>query len=236
MKKSKFINRLLPDLLDLLLPNTCCCCGRALHRWEKEICNYCLTEIPLTYYEDDPVNLVAQVFWGRVYLEQAISWFFFHKGSRYQGAIHKLKYQNRPEIGISLGEEFGYQLIRGKAFVIPEVLIPVPLHPGKEKKRGYNQSEKIADGLSKALKIPVLPDILFKKENTSTQTDKSRFDRYLNVADSFTIDKGDIIENKHIFLIDDVLTTGATLEACASKLLEIPGVRVSAGTLAWARD
>ena len=236
MKKIKLINNLLPDLLDLVLPRTCCCCNRALRRWENEICNYCLTELPVTRFENDSDNLVAKVFWGRVYLEQAVSWFFFLKGSRYQEAIHRLKYQNRPEIGVALGEEFGYQLLRSKIFQIPELIVPVPLHPRKHKKRGYNQSEKIAEGLSLALGIPVASDILYKKDSTSTQTDKSRFDRFLNVSGSFGLLNEQIIENKHVFLVDDVLTTGATLEACASILLELTGVKVSAGTLAWAMD
>jgi len=192
--------------------------------------------MPLTYFEEDVDNLVAQVFWGRVYLEQAVSWFYFSKGSKYQSAIHKLKYQGRNDIAVYLGQEFGYQLGRATSFQIPDVLIPVPLHPKKMKKRGYNQSEEIAKGLSEALNIPLLSKVLLKSDNTKTQTNLSRFDRYLNVSESFTLNYIELIENKHIFLIDDVLTTGATLEACASKLLEIEGVKVSAGTLAWARD
>jgi len=234
--KNIFPKRLLTDLLDLLLPRICCCCRRALRRWEEEICNYCLIEIPVTHFEDDPENLVAQVFWGRVYLEQAMSWFFFHKNSRYQKAIHQLKYQDRPGIGKTLGKEFGYQLSGSDIFILPDLLIPVPLYSKKMKKRGYNQSEKIAEGLSEALGIPLETEVLIKTEDTSSQTNKSRFDRYLNVVDSFKVENLEVIKNKHIFLIDDVLTTGATLEACATKLLEIPGVRVSIGTLAWARD
>jgi len=180
--------------------------------------------------------MLAQVFWGRVYLEQAISWFYFHKESRYQKAIHQLKYQDRPAIGIALGKEFGYQLSHSDKFVLPDILIPVPLHLKKKKKRGYNQSEKIAAGLSEALGIPVYSNVLIKSENTSTQTNKNRFDRFLNVVNSFSVENHEIIENQHIFLIDDVLTTGATLEACAIKLLHFHGVRISVGTLAWARD
>ncbi len=236
MKYNKLLKRFLPDILDLLLPETCCCCHRALRRWEKEICNFCLTEMPLTYFEEDKDNPVAQVFWGRVYLEQAVSWFYFQKGSRYQSAIHQLKYQGRQKIGLSLGEEFGYQLSRSKGFDKPDGLVPVPLHKKKQKKRGYNQSERIASGLSSSLNIPVFKDVLVKSGNTSTQTNLSRFDRYLNVMDSFELNNVGLIKNKHIFLIDDVLTTGATLEACASTLLEIEGVKVSVGTLAWARD
>ena len=179
---------------------------------------------------------MAKVFWGRVYLEQAVSWFFFLKGSRYQEAIHKLKYQKRPEIGVALGREFGYQLLQSDNFKIPDLLVPVPLHSSKLRKRGYNQSRKIAEGLSSALEIPLFPDILYKRESTTTQTDKTRFDRYLNVEGSFGIKDSHLIEGKHIFLVDDVLTTGATIEACAAILLETPGVRVSAGTLAWAQD
>lgn len=178
---------------------------------------------------------MAKGFWGRVYLEQAVSWYYFQKDSKYQRAIHQLKYQDRPGIGIALGKEFGYQLSRSEMFKMPDLIIPVPLHENKLKKRGYNQSEMIANGMSEAIGIPVYNDILIKAENTSSQTNLSRFDRYLNVVDSFEVRSSTSVENKHIFLIDDVLTTGATLEACASKFLQIPGVRVSVGTLAWAR-
>ena len=207
-----------------------------MRRWEDEICNYCLTELPLTYFEQDPENLVAQVFWGRVHLEQATSFFFFHKGSIYQSAIHQLKYEERPGIGISLGREFGYQLQRSKGFIIPDVVMPVPLHSDKMKKRGYNQSETIGRGVSEALDIPIICNVLLKVEKTSTQTDKSRFDRYLNVAGSFALENDDTIKGRHIFLIDDVLTTGATLEACAEKLLEVEGIGESRAALicsAW---
>jgi len=207
-----------------------------LQRWEEEICNFCLSELPLTNFEDDPDNLVAKVFWGRVYLEQAVSWFYFHKESIYQKAIHQLKYQNRPGIGVALGKEFGYQLAQSGSFIIPDLIVPVPLHQKKQKKRGYNQSEKISHGLSKALEIPTYPHILHKIENTSTQTNKSRYDRFINVVDSYQVRQAELVENKHIFLIDDVLTTGATIEACSIKLLEIPGVKLSVGTLAWARE
>ena len=207
-----------------------------MQRWEEEICNFCLSELPLTNFEDDPDNLVAKVFWGRVYLEQAVSWFYFHKESIYQKAIHQLKYQNRPGIGVALGKEFGYQLAQSGSFIIPDLIVPVPLHQKKQKKRGYNQSEKISHGLSKALEIPTYPHILHKIENTSTQTNKSRYDRFINVVDSYQVRQAELVENKHIFLIDDVLTTGATIEACSIKLLEIPGVKLSVGTLAWARE
>lgn len=231
-----FLKRIFSDLLDLLLPRTCCCCRRALLRWEEEVCNYCLMEMPLTAYENDPENLVAKVFWGRVYLEQATSWFFFLKESRYQKAVHQLKYQGRPGIGTALGKEFGYSLRRSRLFTVPDCIIPVPLHPAKMKKRGYNQSEMIAAGMSEVLGIPLFKGVLTKKQNTSTQTNKSRYDRFLNVMDSFSVDKPDAIRGLHVFLIDDVLTTGATIEACAACLLEVPGVKVSVATLAWAKE
>ena len=176
------------------------------------------------------------MFWGRVKLSQAVAWFYFRKGSIYQDALHKLKYNDRPDIGFSLGKQFGYELNRSSDFIKPDLLVPVPLNPKKMRKRGYNQSEAIAKGLSTGLRIPFINDILTRPLATSTQTRKSRYDRYLNVTGKFKINGTAFLENRHILLIDDVITTGATLEACAEVLLACPGVSVSVAALAWAKN
>jgi ComF family protein len=224
------------DLFSLLLPRTCPACRKTLKDWEECLCLTCLAQLPVTHFEENTDNPLAEMFWGRVKLSQAVAWFYFRKGSAYQDALHKLKYNDRPDIGYSLGKQYGYELYQSSGFIRPELLIPVPLNPKKQRKRGYNQSEAIARGLSAGLRLPMVNHALIRPLATDTQTRKSRYDRYLNVSGKFKISMPDILENRHILLIDDVVTTGATLEACAGELLSVPGVKVSIATLAWAKN
>ncbi len=224
------------DVLALLLPRACAACGRPLKDWEECLCLRCLAQLPVTHFDLNPDNPLAEMFWGRVRLSQAVAWFYFRKGSAYQDALHKLKYNDRPDIGFSMGKQFGYELNQSNGFMKPDLLIPVPLNPKKQRKRGYNQSEAIASGLSTGLHIPLANNILTRPIATATQTLKSRYDRYLNVSGKFKIAYPDQVENRHILLIDDVITTGATLEACAEELLAYPGVTVSVAALAWAKN
>jgi ComF family protein len=195
-----------------------------------------MSGLPLTRFHRDPANPLAEVFWGRVRIEQAVAWFYFRKGSAYQEVLHNLKYNNRPGVGIFLGKQIGYELKHSAVFIKPDSIIPVPLHRRKLRKRGYNQSEKIARGISVALGVPLDTKTLFRSSQTETQTRKSRFDRYLNVSGKFAIRDPSPIEHSHILLVDDVVTTGATLEACAEALLAAPGVKVSIATVAWAKE
>jgi ComF family protein len=207
-----------------------------LKDWEECLCLVCLAQLPVTHFDRDPDNKLAEMFWGRVRLTQAVAWFYFRKGSAYQDALHKLKYNDRPDIGFSLGKQFGYELDRSSTFVRPDVLVPVPLNPKKMRKRGYNQSEAIAGGLSVGLRIPMLAAALSRPVATATQTRKSRYDRYLNVTGKFKVADPLFVEKKHVMLVDDIVTTGATLEACAEELLAVPGVIVSVAALAWAKN
>ena len=226
----------LSDLFSLLLPRTCPACSKPLKDWEECLCLVCLAQLPVTHFDRDPDNPLAEMFWGRVKLFQAVAWFYFRKGSIYQDALHKLKYNDRPDIGFSLGKQYGYELYQSREFINPDILVPVPLNPKKLRKRGYNQSEAIAKGLSVGLRIPLINNVLHRPIATSTQTRKSRYERYLNVTGKFKINNPAILENRHVLLIDDVITTGATLEACAEELLACPGVSVSVAALAWAKN
>jgi ComF family protein len=221
-------------LLSLLLPRSCPACSRILKDWEECLCLVCLGKLPVTRFHEEPANKMAEMFWGRVRLTQAIAWFYFRKGSIYQDVLHHLKYNDRPDIGHLLGRQYGYELKKSEAFLKPDLLVPVPLNPKKLRTRGYNQSDAIARGLSEGLKIPMDRTLLTRPVQTATQTRKSRYDRYLNVSGKFRVTCTDLIENKHILIIDDVITTGATLEACAEELLKTPGVTVSVAALAWA--
>lgn len=222
------------DLIKLLFPNICQACGDALHKQEDVICFSCLYKLPKTGFHLHDENPVSRVFWGRVDLNAASSFLFFSKGGKVQHLIHSLKYKGNQETGVYLGNLFGTDLQKSELFKNVDLVIPVPLHPKKQHKRGFNQSVSIAKGIGKAMKIPVITDKLIRIIHTSTQTKKSRDSRWDNVKNAFKVLEASSLENKHVLLVDDVLTTGATLESCARCLLEIPGVRVSVATLAYA--
>ncbi len=222
------------DLIALFFPELCAACGRSLYRYEKIICTTCIYHLPLTNFHNDPDNKMARQLWGRFPFVQTIAFLYFRKGNRIQNLMHQLKYKKRPETGIRLGELYAYELKRSITFKPADLIIPVPLHPAKFKKRGYNQSEYIANGLSSILAIPVSTTNLVRLENTETQTKKSRYARYENLINAFHIrDESEFI-NKHVMLIDDVMTTGATLEACSILLQKIEGVEISICTIAYA--
>jgi ComF family protein len=222
------------DLIALFFPELCAACGRNLYRNERVICTNCIYHLPLTNFHSDPENKMARQLWGRFPFVQTIAFLYFRKGSRIQNLMHQLKYKKNQETGIRLGELYAYDLKRSTIFKQADLIIPVPLHPSKLKKRGYNQSECIANGISSILNIPVSNNNLIRTENTETQTKKSRYARYENLINAFSIkDKSEFI-NQHIMLVDDVMTTGATLEACSILLQKIEGVRISICTIAYA--
>jgi predicted amidophosphoribosyltransferase len=163
--------QLTDDFLQFFFPDLCVACGQILNKQEKVLCTQCLFHIPRTDFHKDIENPVSQLFWGRVKIEYAGSFFYFNKGSCYQPLIHKLKYNGRRDIGIEMGKVFGAEL-RKSVFALADVIIPVPLHPKKLKTRGYNQSEMIAKGLSQSLNIPVNSTTLLRTELTDTQTRK----------------------------------------------------------------
>jgi len=223
------------DLLKLFFPNNCLACGQALVRQEEVICLECNFKLPRTGFHLHEENPIARVFWGRVNMEAATSFLFFNKGGNVQQLIHNLKYRGKKSVGIYLGKLFGGALNESVLYASIDLIIPVPLHPKKQHQRGFNQSTVIAEGLSAAMKKPVVDDNLIRLVHTSSQTKKSRYKRWENVKDVFGIVRTYELEGKHILLVDDVLTTGATLEACAQKLLEIEDTKVSTVTLAYAQ-
>ncbi|MDO4736010.1 MAG: phosphoribosyltransferase family protein [Bacteroidia bacterium] len=230
-------------IFNLLLPAHCSICGRELFYYEKHFCLECYSNMPLTYFWEQEINPAEKTFWGRCYIEKVFCLYIYT--SNYRKPIHLLKYKGNISIGLYLGEMLGKKISFPDESISPIThLVPVPLHWRKKLSRGYNQSQIIAEGILKGIKESsgskkgpvILPELLVRKAFTKTQTKKERIDRWQNVKNAFAINKKSakvITPADHILLIDDVLTTGATLEACATLLLEHCGCRVSIATLAY---
>ncbi|MFI5163654.1 MAG: ComF family protein [Bacteroidia bacterium] len=223
---------MLNDFLSLIFPKVCAACGKSLFKSEECICTYCLYHLPKTNFHLYADNPVIRLFWGRTTISSASSLYSFSKGSKVQQLIHQLKYRGKKEIGVSLGKYYGKELKTSPLFSSATLVIPVPLHQKKLKKRGYNQSETFARGIAEAMEAESGSDILIRTYASETQTKKSRYARWKNVEEIFQVISPEKIEGKHILLVDDVVTTGSTLEACANRILEVPNTRVSVATIA----
>ncbi len=229
------IGFLLQDFYNIFFPRKCVYCGKNLNKTEKEICIKCLSNLPRTGFINFSENPVFQSFWGRVPVGFAFSMYYFVKQSVLQYLLHQIKYHGRKELAYVLGTELGKEIAASKHHVY-DAIVPVPLHPDKEKRRGYNQSEWIAQGISFQLKIPLETKLIRRHINSKSQTRKNRAERWENVRNAFSITTYQTNDYKHVLLVDDVLTTGATLEACASLLIEQLKLKVSIATLAYATD
>lgn len=179
-------------------------------------------------------NEFTRRLWGRLPLLSGAAFFYFSRHSPVQRALHQLKYRNNPEVGRKIGVEFGRKLHQTEMYKTVEAIVPVPLHPDKERARGYNQSAMFAQGIADALSVPVLDQVLQRLQFTGTQTRKRRLERHTNVNQVFAISQPTAIRGKHILLVDDVLTTGATLEECGTALLTVPSIQLSSVTIAIA--
>lgn len=225
---------ILNDMLHLFFPRLCLLCRAPLVEGEEYICLKCLCNLPRTRFPDYTDNAVSQLFIGKVPFVSATALFYFEKGGRIQTLIHTLKYHDNRELGYYLGRLATLELTQeGKRFFTPtggipiDVLLPVPLHPRKQRKRGYNQAEWIAQGIGSVLKLPVDTTTLRRSNWNETQTDKQLYERWENVQDIFTLTDSSRLEGKHILLVDDVITSGSTIGSCAETLLSIPDIQVS---------
>jgi len=229
-----FILSALDDFLSLIYPRVCMACGKSLFKYEQCICTFCQYHLPKTNFHLDKENPVSSLFWGKAEIHSAASLYYFYKGGRVQQLMHQLKYKGQKEIGLCVGSLYGKELSKAPLFSTAEYIIPVPMHPKKQQKRGYNQSELIAVGLSQSMKIPIDTKTLIKTVKTETQTRKSRFSRWENVKEVFELKEHDHLIGKHILLVDDVITTGATLESCIMHLAKVPGIKISVASMACA--
>lgn len=228
----KTTGKFLLSFFELFYPRICAACDQVLVGNEDIFCTNCLTHLPETNYHLQEDNPVKRIFWGRIQLENATSYLFFEKGAIIQKSLHQLKYRGNKQVGFKLGKLFGYSL-KNTSFSNADIILPVPLHPAKKRKRGYNQSEEISRGLSEILKIPVDSTSVKRSYYQKSQTVKGRYDRWENVKNAFICKTPAKLEGKHILLVDDVVTTGATLEAMASVIQEIPNIKLSIATLAF---
>ncbi len=232
-------NGLLTDFIALLYPTLCNACDDVLVSGEQDFCTDCRVGLPyLAYHLPDPAQAAAQSplgrrFWGKVPLEHTLAYLQFTPQGRVQHLLHRLKYDNQPEIGRVLGRWFGAELALVGYAAEFDGLVPVPLHPSKLRLRGYNQAACFAEGLAESLGLPVWEAALQKTTQTESQTRKSRLARWGNVDQGFTASEGQL-HGKRVLLVDDVLTTGATLEACATAVLAAGARTVSVVTIATA--
>lgn len=220
--------------LHLFYPHVCTGCGSDLLKEDNLLCLRCIHNLPHTGFEKLTNNPVEKFFWGRIPLTAAYSQFYFAKEFLVQHLIHQLKYKGDTQIGFYLGEMMGKTMLNTDRFGNIDALVPLPLYKDKEHKRGYNQATVICNGISSVTNIPVLNSAVIRRHATETQTRKHRTERWENVKESFAVAKVNELAGKHILLVDDVVTTGATLEACGSVILQTENVKLSIATLAYA--
>lgn len=227
---------LLQRVFDLIAPRACCICGSRLAPEEEIICIGCNLHLPRTHHPANPYeNDMAKMFWGRIrHMEKAAAWIYHRGGSQAALPIYKLKYHHRPELGLALGKMIGQEMEDAHFFDDIDCIIPVPLSKDRQRQRGYNQSRLIARGMAEVCGKPVLVDVLERRAYHGSQTQKGRWERNENVKDAFKLVCGDKISDAHVLIVDDVVTTGATVCACARQLEQAGEVRVSVAVIGMA--
>ena len=222
------------SVLQLFFPHVCAGCGDDLLNKESLMCLHCLSSMPETNFHFHAGNPIEKIFWGRIPLVSATSQYYFTKESMMQSLMHQFKYKGNKELGIYLGRLMGEYLKQSNRFDKNiDGLIPLPLFPAKEKYRGYNQATILCEGIAESMDIPVFKDVIIRPQATETQTRKDRVERWQNMERKFALALPQAICNKHILLVDDVVTTGATLEACGNEILQAENTRLSIATLCY---
>ena len=226
------LQQLLEGVEHLFFPWHCAGCGSDMLARDEQLCIRCAAALPHTGYAAQAGNPIEKMLWGRLKLEAAASIFYFSKSTVIQQLIHSLKYKGNRAIGEYMGRLMGNRLMESGRFSGIDGLIPLPMHPAKERRRGYNQAAVLCDGISAVMNIPVLSQVLLKAKVTETQTRKRRMERWVNAEGSFTTDTARLMQYRNLLLVDDVITTGATLEAAGRCLLNTGGPTLSIATLA----
>ncbi len=234
LKKYNF--RIIRDLVHLIYPEKCLVCEEELTTDDQNICSFCKVYLELTHFEDyETPSPMDQLFWGRISIDNTYAHFYFKKGGGIQKILFSLKYGKNEMLGLYFGEEIGRVLLKKLSEYDFDVIIPVPLHPKRRFKRGYNQSELLARGISNKTKTIIDNNSVKRRANNKTQTIKSRFERWDNVSSIFEVNRTSLYQYNHICIVDDVITTGSTVESLVLEIKKVyPNIRISIVTLAIA--
>jgi len=225
------LNDIKDSIIHLAFPHVCEGCGSDSLDKDHMLCLRCFGSLPLTFFQNHNDNPVEKMFWGRLNIVHATAQNYFTKESLMQRLMHQFKYRGNKELGLYLGKQMGKALISSGRFDDIDALVPLPLFKTKEKKRGFNQAAILCEGIEEAWHKPVLTNAVIRSEHTESQTRKSRIERWQNIEGRFLVNNIEEIKGKHILLVDDVVTTGATLEACGRAFSEVEQIKISIATL-----
>lgn len=225
---------MLSEFLSLFYPGLCAACKSPMVKNENIICAPCLMDLPYTNFHLFKDNPIEKIFWGRTRIEFATALCYFQKSGRVQQLLHELKYKGNQQVGLIMGRELGKQLLETPSMQKVDFILPVPLHPKKERLRGYNQAKPIADGIAEVINARVHPSAAQRVHFTATQTKRNRYNRFQNVQEIFKVSEPENMYGKHVLIVDDVITTGATIESCSNAILKVEETKVSVVSLACA--
>lgn len=221
-------------LLHLCFPHACESCGNCLTATESSLCHQCMIRLPHTGFQHFTENPIEKLFYGRLKVQHALAAYYFSPASMLRKLVHKIKYRHKKKLALYLGKQMGLILAQSSWIQHITCIVPVPLTKKREKYRGYNQATMLSQGISQVIGKPVLPHVLKRVRFKGSQTKKNRIMRWQNVAQAFQLNHPELLQGEHILLIDDVITTGATTEACG-KLFQQANIPFSICCLGYAR-